>query len=167
MANPNDNRIDAVISAADLDKIVAGFKLVLEGLATTTKTLVQEERDSLFSLAEENLVFSQDAQTQGLILQTTFPAQLQLVLSRMDNDLKLRNQLDEIDTGVLQQVIQRIIDTRRLAAHEAYTAALAIYKFIEAGAALGLDGYQASYDILKARFSNQGGAPKSVPQPNP
>ena len=163
MANPNDNRTDAVISNADLVLIADGFTNVLKGLEPYTHTLVQEERDSLFSLAEENLVFAQDAQTQGLLLQSSFPAQMQKILTNMANDLSLRNQLDEVFTGVLGQVTLRIEDTRRLAAHEAYSAALAIYKCIEAGAALGLDGYQAAYQVLKARFSTQGGRPQGTP----
>ena len=77
-------------------------------------------------------------------------------------NLELRNQLDQVFIGALQQVVQPIEDTRRLAAHEAYSAALAIYKFIEAGSALGLNGYQAAYDVLKPRFAGQGGRPQDT-----
>jgi len=51
----------------------------------------------------------------------------------------------------------KIKDTKRLADHERYAAALAIYKMINMGAALGLPGFQAALDILKVRFSGQRG----------
>jgi len=54
-----------------------------------------------------------------------------------------------------------MLKTKRLADHEAYTAALALYKIIEAMAELGIPGFQAAYDVLKVRFAAQGR--RSVP----
>lgn len=57
MVNPNTNRTYAVIIPADSTKNEQGLRAALVGLAATTQTLVEEERESLFSLAKENLVF--------------------------------------------------------------------------------------------------------------
>jgi len=80
------------------------------------------------------------------------------------NDTTLHGQLDVIEDTQIAPLVQRVKDTKRLVAHERYTAAVAIYKMIETGAAIGLPGFQAAYDILKVRFAGQGGA---QPQPIP
>ena len=157
MANATVNRIDSTISAADQTTIDGGFAQVNTGLDPYAKTLTPDERDSLFSAAEENLVFINEAIVQGNILKTQFGAEMQLVLSRTDKDHTMGNQLNTIQIGALAQINQKVEDTRRLAYHEAYTGALALYKFIEAGAQIGLPGFQAAFDVLKVRFAAQGG----------
>ena len=158
MANPNLNRIDTVITPSDLKKITDGILQSLTTLDNYTKTLVEDERKSLFSLESANLVFAQDALAQAQLLMAGFPLPLQMVVTNMATDFTLRDQLDGLYTQAVAQLSQRIEDTRRLANHEAYTAALAIYKYIETGAALGLEGYEAAYEILKKRFEGQGGS---------
>ncbi len=164
MANPNVNRINATISAPDLTAITNALTALLTALLPYTQPLTEEERKSLFSLAEENLVFSQEALAQGQLLNAGFPAQMQTIVTNMNTDVTLWGQFNSINIGNLAQAVQRVNDSQRLSAHEIFTAALAIYKFIEAGAALGLVGYAASYEILKARFAAQGGNP---PVPGP
>ena len=86
------------------------------------------------------------------------------MVSNLAVDLSLFGQLNETEIGALAQLVQRVKDTKRLCAHEAYVGALALYKVIEAMASLGVEGFQAAYDILKQRFAEQGGRPA---QPNP
>jgi hypothetical protein len=162
MANPNENRIDTVIAPLDLTNINNGFTQINTGLNPYAQQLTEEERTSLFSIAEENEVFADDALQQGQLLLAQFPPTLQAVVNNMVDDTTLHGQLTTIENTQLAPLAQRVSDTRRLAAHERYTAAIAIYKYIEAGAALALPGFQAAYDILKVRFARQGN-----PQPTP
>lgn len=161
MANPNVNRINTTISAADQTTLNTAFTQIITVLSTYTQALTPEERSSLFSLAEENLVFAQEALTQGQLLNASLPVAMQTIVTNMGTDMTLYGQLNAINIGNLAQIVMRINDTQRLSAHEAYSAALALYKYIEAGAALGLQGFAAAYDVLKSRFAAQGssGAP--------
>lgn len=159
MANPNVNRINTTISPADVTTINTSMGTVNSTLDPYTQQLTEDERDSLFSLAEENEAFADDALAQGQLLMAQMPPAMQTIINNMDTDSKLYDQLDKIEDELVKPLAQRISDTRRLTAHEQYTGALAVYKYIEAGAQLGLPGFQAAYDILKVRFAGQGGRP--------
>ena len=163
MANPNSNRIDAVISPADLTTInTAGDTLRLT-FDPYMRDLTPQERESMFSLAEENEAFADAAVEQGQLLIAQMPLAMQGIISNTARDQQLIDQLDTLEDTLLAPIQQRVKDTKRLAAHEQYTGALAIYRFIEAGADLGLPGFQAAYDILKVRFAGQGGRPAGNP----
>ena len=163
MANPNSNRIDTVISPADLTTInTAGDTLRLT-FDPYMRDLTPQERESMFSLAEENEAFADAAVEQGQLLIAQMPLAMQGIISNTARDQQLFDQLDTLEDTLLAPIQQRVKDTKRLAAHEQYTGALAIYRFIEAGADLGLPGFQAAYDILKVRFAGQGGRPAGNP----
>ena len=159
MANPNENRINTVISPVDLTNINTGFTQIGTALDPYTQVLTEDERSSLFSVAEENATFADDALEQGQLLNAQFPSALQTVVTNMVRDTDLHKQLDVIEDTRIAPLVQRVKDTKRLAAHERYSAAIAVYKYIEAGAALALPGFQAAYDILKVRFEGQGRPP--------
>jgi hypothetical protein len=74
----------------------------------------------------------------------------------IDNDLKLYEQLDQIEMQ-LQNALQRVSDLKRLAGDEVYGMSLAVYKILTAAAAAGIPGAQQAYDKLKVRFEAQGG----------
>ena len=156
MANPNSNRIDTVISPADLTTITTAGSTIQTTIDPYMSDLTDEERESLFSLAEENEAFADDALQQGLTLNAQMPPAMQIIITNMGRDTQMFDQLDELNDTLVNPLVQRINDTRRLAAHEQYTGALAVYKFIEAGAQLAMPGFQAAYDILKVRFERQG-----------
>jgi hypothetical protein len=156
MSNPQSNRTDVTVSALDMTAIAGGFTTVNTKLATYVQGLTENERESLFSLAEENLVFTNDVFAQATVLNASLPAAAQTILSNMSNDMTLGTQMNTIIETMVMPVMRSALDTKRLADHEAYTAALALYKIIEAMAELGIPGFQAAYDILKVRFANQG-----------
>jgi hypothetical protein len=163
MANPNENRINTVIAPADVTAIDNGFTGINTALDAYMETLTEDERSSLFSVAEENEVFADDALEQGLLLKPNLPNVVQSIVDNLKTDTDLHVQLDKIMNTQLLPTLQRVKDTKRLVSHERYVQALAIYGIIEAGAKIGLPGYQAAYDILKVRFAGQG----RQPQPNP
>lgn len=163
MANPNENRINTTITAGDLTSIDTGFTGINTSLDTYAQALTEEERAQLFSLAEENKVFASDALEQGLLLSPQFPPMLQAVVTNMQTDSTLHDQLEKIMETQVLPLMMKVKDTMRLAAHEKYVAALTVYKMIETGAGMGMPGFQAAFDILKGRFAGQGGRPAGTP----
>jgi len=157
MANPNENRINTVIAPADVTTIDTGFTGINTALDATAQTLTEDERNSLFSVAEENEVFADDALQQGQLLMPNLPNVVQTIVSNLKIDTDLHVQLEKIMNTQVLPLLLRVKDTKRLVSHERYVQALAIYGIIEAGAKIGLPGYQAAYDILKVRFASQGG----------
>jgi hypothetical protein len=156
MSNPQSNRTDVTVSALDMTAIQGGFTTVNTKMATYVQGLTEQERESLFSLAEENLVFTNDVFAQATVLNASLPAAAQTILTNMSNDMTLGTQMNTIIETMVMPVMRGALDTKRLADHEAYTAALALYKIIEAMAELGIPGFEAAYDILKVRFAAQG-----------
>lgn len=159
MANVNENRVNNIISPADDTALLASigsFNTVLNPYLTA---LTEQERKSLFSLKEENLVFAGLALQQAQALGTLIPSSMSSLVTQLSTDLDFYTQLQQIENVFLLQALQKVQDTKRLAGHEAYTASLAIYKIIEALASVGVVEAQAAYDILKERFAEQGGAP--------
>ncbi|MEP7169857.1 MAG: hypothetical protein ABI855_10855 [Bacteroidota bacterium] len=159
MANPNVNRIDTTISAPDMTHITDGIAEANLGLEPYAKVLTEDEREDMFSLAVENEDFADAALEEGQLLNAELPPVVQTMVSRLGKDLGIFHQLDTVENTLMLPILLKVKDTKRLAAHEGYTGALAIYKMIEAGAAMGLPGFQAAYDRLKARFAGQGGRP--------
>lgn len=159
MANITLNRINTTLSAADQTAINDALDIVSNTLNDYSQSLTDEERNSLFSLSQQNLVFAQDAATQGNLLMAKFSPEAQAIVGNLANDLAFWNSLDTLITGRLAQILQRLQDTRRLAGHEAYSGAIALYKIVEAMASIGLEGFEAAYDVLKERFAGQGGRP--------
>ena len=156
MANPNENRINITIAPADVTTIDTSFTGINTALDPYTQALTEDERESLFSVAEENEVFADDALQQGQLLMPNLPNVVQSIVTNLQTDTDLHVQLEKIMNTQVLPLLLRVKDTRRLVSHERYVQALAIYGIIEAGAKIGLPGYQAAYDILKVRFAAQG-----------
>jgi acetyl/propionyl-CoA carboxylase alpha subunit len=163
MANPNENRINITIAPADVTAIDAGFTGIGTALNSYTQALTEDEREKLFSVAEENEIFADDALEQGQLLSAQLPPMVATIVTNLATDTTLHEQLDSIEDTQLKPLMMRVSDTKRLVAHERYVAALAIYAMIEAGAKMAMPGFQAAYDILKVRFAGQGRQPE--PQP--
>jgi hypothetical protein len=164
MGNPTENRIDTVIATADVNSINTGITQINTAFDPYAVGLTEPERNNLFSLAEENEAFANDALAQGLLLSSQLPAAIQQMITNLQTDTILHGQLDVMENTQVLPLLKKVQDTKRLAAHERYLVSLAIYKIIEAFAKMGIPGFQASYDILKVRFENQGG---NAPQQNP
>lgn len=164
MANITDNRINTTLSTdqvSDFGTAITDANTALDG---STVGLIADERKTMFSLDVANKEFAQDCLAQGVALNALLPVGLQIMVGNLQKDLGLNAQLEQIENAQLAPLALRVSDTRRLTAHEAYAVALAIYKFIEAMATTGIEGYQAAYEVLKKRFEGQGG---SAPAENP
>ncbi len=163
MSNVTNNRINATITAADLDKLSQALKLIAEVLNNYTVALTVEERSSLLGMDEENLVFAQDTAKQAALLLDKLSPESQLIVTNLKSDLDLWNTIDGLLKGQVGSIVQRMEDTRRLTGHESYGAALALYKIFQDMAAIGIEGLQAPLNVLEPRFAGQGGG-RPVPE---
>lgn len=162
MANITVNRLNITINPADeavLQSNTAQTNLILNNY---TESLSPDEREELFGLDVENRVFAYEAWEEANINGSILPAYINVL--DLDNDLKFFNQLDNIES-ILENQLQRIKDTKRLAGHEAYAMALTIYKLFESAHLAGIPGATASYNRLKQRFAQQGGGAPEQPTP--
>lgn len=159
MSNLTNNRINTVISDADLGKV----NDALDTIETTLSFLIGltvDERIQLPKINVANKSFTQDAINAVVTNETMLPAYLDK--TTMQNDMTLYNQLDKI-AGRMRQVVEKIDDTQMLAGSEAYVAALTAYKLFAAAAAAGIAGSDAVYDTLRERFAGQGGSGATPP----
>lgn len=166
MANITINRINTTINAADEGILQASTGQTNTVLNNYTESLSPDEREELFGLDVENRVFAQEALEEATTNGGILPGYI--AVPELDNDLRLYNQLESIET-VIENQLQRIKDTKRLAGHEAYAMALTIYKLYESAHLAGISGATASYTRLKQRFLQQGGGapPASNTPPTP
>jgi hypothetical protein len=164
MANTNVNRINTAISETNTETINTSLAATNAALDGSTVALNDEERNTLFGLSVENKEFAQDTLKQGQQLFSKLPPAMQAIVENLKTDLTLNGQMETIADTLVAPLLLRISDTKRLSGHEAYVGALALYKIIEAMAGMGIEGFQAAYDVLKSRFEGQGG---SAAQPNP
>ena len=159
MANLNVNRLNSDLPAAVETAVETDLTNVLTAIDPYTTALTEEERTTLLSLKEENFVFAFQALSQAQLLSNLIPPAMATLVSDLENDLGLHTTLRDIEDGVLSQIKNRIADSRRLAGHEAYLGALAVYKLIGAMATMGVEGADPAYQLLKERFAAQGGRP--------
>lgn len=152
MANLSENRLNETIRQEDVvifnESVRAIDQLLPEG------NLTDVERERLFAIDVQNLVFAEDAVMEienagdGIIPAFISPAFI-------SNDLTIYKQLDTMEASLVR-VLRNVSDLKRISGHEAYTAALAVYKIFEAANAGGVRNAKESYEKLKTRFENQG-----------
>lgn len=161
MSNLTNNRIDTVISDADLGKVNDALDTI-ENTLSFLIGLTVEERVQLPKINVANKSFTQDAINAVVNNSNMLPAYLDK--TAMEKDMNLYNQLDKI-AGRMRQVLEKIDDTQMLAGSEAFVAALTAYKLFAAAAAAGIAGSDAVYDTLRERFAGQGGSGATPPTP--
>jgi hypothetical protein len=159
MANLNENRIDQSVSPSQIAAIRAAIVEINTQLDFLV-TLTDEERLSKKGIDVANKVFVDDTLNELINNPSVFPSYVNV--SRLENDIQLIDQLDSLRSS-LNGLEIRIEDTRRQAAHEAITQAMAAYNGVQMAAKVGVLGAQVSYDRLKRRFkATKHGRPSSV-----
>ena len=154
LSNLSNNRIDTVISDADLAKVNTALNDI-ESTLSFLIGLTVEERVQLPKINVVNKSFTQDAINAVVNNSAMLPAYLDKTAMEKDMDLYL--QLDKLAIRI-RQLLEKIDDTQMLAGSEAFVAALTAYKLFAAAAAAGVAGSDAVYDTLKERFAGQGGS---------
>lgn len=160
MGNIDTNTINTTITVADRTTIQTAVDTIRTTLDPYLRTLTDEERERFLSLDVNNKVFVEEAidevSNNGAILP---PA---INVTFLQNDLDLFNQLDSLES-ILQNMLNRVRDTKRRAGHEAYAMGLATYTIYKALAASGVDEARGSADRLGQRFSGNGGTSQPTP----
>lgn len=152
MSNLTENRLNLVLTAADLTAINAGVAAITAKLPAGS--LDEEQRKSYQAIDVDNKVFSEDVVTEMNISGTgILPPFLNATF--IQNDLTLFEQLDGVEANLLN-VLQKVADLKRIAGNEAYGMATAVYKIYSAANFAGIPGAKQAYDKLKARFDAQG-----------
>ena len=159
MSNLSNNRIDTVISDADLAKVNTALNDI-ESTLSFLIGLTVEERVQLPKINVANKSFTQDAINAVVNNSAMLPAYLDKTAMEKDMDLYL--QLDKLAIRI-RQLLEKIDDTQMLAGSEAFVAALTAYKLFAAAAAAGVAGSDAVYDTLKERFAGQEGSGATPP----
>nr|WP_315131482.1 hypothetical protein [uncultured Flavobacterium sp.] len=162
MSNLTNNRTNITATAAQITAVKTALQTITTNLPFLIGLTV-EERVALPAIDVNNKAFAEDAISAGLNNATLIPSYVSV--PSMQNDMTLFNQLEEI-SGIVNQLQEKLEDTKLLAGSEAYTSALALYKLFGAASDAGVPGTDAIVTQLKARFAGQGGAAKTVVNPN-
>jgi len=154
MSNFLENRVNVVISAADIAIINAAFDTILTKIPANA-TLSDDERSSYQAIDVTNKVFAEDALTEA---QNTGAGVINqyVNLTSLSNDLTLYNQSNAIVSRI-DNVKQRFADVMRITGHESKKQADVIYDDYQRGGAIGIPNAQAGYLRLKPRYDEQGG----------
>ncbi len=152
MSNLTENKLNLTLSAADITAINTSVAAITAKLPAGS--LDEEQRKSYMAIDVANKVFSEDVVTEMNISGTgILPPFLNATF--IQNDLTLFEQLDGVEAN-LQNLLQKIADLKRIAGHEAYGMATAVYKIYTAANFAGIPGAKQAYDKLKARYDAQG-----------
>ncbi len=161
MANLQNNRISQTLDQATIDSVRASIEAIETALPFLIG-LTLTERSTLPKISQNNKLFVADALQAAQDNNHLLPAYIDV--SEMAKDFTLYNQLDEIHLR-LEQVLEKISDTRMLAGSESFTTALAFYRMVQFAAQSGLPGADTLNDMLKVRFAGQstGGSGTDTP----
>ena len=164
MSNLSENRIDLVLDAATIQTMTDSIRTFISLIPDGT-TLTDEQRLRYTSINVANKVFAEDvlSETATLGTEVLSPYLKPIIL---ENDLIFFKQLDDI-TNLLLNAIQRTQDAQRIAGHEAYSLATAMYNAIKMASDAGIPNAKAAYTKLKVRFDAQGSTgrtPAVVPE---
>lgn len=158
MANVTENRVNAILTAADLAAITAAAATI--GSKIPSITLTDDERLTYLGMDVDNKVFVEDCISEmGIVGPGVLPAFMTPAL--IQTDLTLYEQMDEI-LNQLANLTQRAEDVKRVAGSEGYGMATAVYNNLGLAAKYGLPNTQQAHDKLKVRFVVKTGATKQV-----
>jgi hypothetical protein len=153
MANLSENRINVVLSAADITAMSTNITAFVSKIPAGT-SLDDAQRSNYNAIDVANKVFAEDCLTEGNQNGAgILPGFINL--PNLSNDLSVFNQLDAQESA-LKNALQRIQDAKRIAGHEAYAVANKIYAAFQNANDAGIPNAKASYDKLKARYEAQG-----------
>ena len=148
MSNVSQNLIDQALAPAAQTAITDAMTVVEANLPSIA--LTDEQRTSYNAISVDNKVFAEEVLDEirsnpTVIIPAFFnPAFL-------ENDLQIFEQLESVETR-MRNLLMRITDLKRMAGHEAYGMATAVYTLYEIGNRTGQPGAKQSYERLSARF---------------
>lgn len=164
MANLSENRINVVITPADVTAVNTSIGTILSKIPTNT-SLTDEQRLQYNAIDVANKVFTEDCLTEANLSGTgILPGFINL--TALQNDITVFEQLDQFETA-LTNALQRIRDAKRIAGHEAYGQGNQIYAAFKSASDSGIPNAKNSYDRLKVRYEAQGNSTGRTVQQTP
>jgi hypothetical protein len=162
MANLSENRINVVITPADVTTVNTSIGTIVSKIPANT-SLTDEQRVQYNAIDVANKVFTEDCLTEANLSGTgILPGFINL--TALQNDITVFEQLDQFETA-LTNALQRVRDAKRIAGHEAYGQANQIYAAFKSANDSGIPNAKNSFDRLKVRYEAQGNATgRTVPQ---
>lgn len=135
------------------DKELTSVKTLLQELKDKlafTINLTPEERKQLYKVDERRVSFVENAcremENNSSILPGFFDVQ------SAKDDLKLYQQLKEIEVQ-LEQLLDRVYDTRVQAGHQAMQASRLFYNSVQQAKASGVSGAESLHQLLKQHYN--------------
>jgi hypothetical protein len=154
MANLSENRLNEVLDPAVLTTALTALNDFMAALPEGA--LNDDQRRRYTGMDVDNRVF---VETVINVMRgsgaNVLPASFQLLTLQNDNNLFGQIKMVSERTMALQR---KLDDLLRIAAHEAYTFALAVYKIYEALSEAGSEEARAGYEQMRERFMGQGGS---------
>ena len=154
MSNITDNKVSTILTQAQIDSVKTAIGTIQTNLPMLLG-LTQDERKTIPKIDVNNKIFVEDAITAMDNNPGFLPAYFNV--TELKKDLTLYQQLDPLLVEI-NKLSEKIDDTQMLAGSEAFVTALAAYRNFEAAAKAGIQGADTIYELLKARFSGQGGS---------
>ena len=163
MSNISENKINVVITPADITTINSSVATILSKIPENT-TLTDQQRKDYNAIDVTNKVFAEDClmegQNNGAGILNNY-----INLNFLQNDLTVYQQLDQMESNILN-ILQRIKDAKRIAGHEAYGVANSIYKAFKSANEDGIANAKAPYDRLKVRYEAQSNVNNNAGRPS-
>jgi hypothetical protein len=156
MSNVTINRVSTTLTATELTSLAAArtsYNAVIDGKLVT---ITDEEEKSLNGIDVDNVVFIADVikanDAEGVAM---VPPSIAAYAPELVKDYTLFDQLDAEEKWHLGR-LEKIRQTKKVLANEAYNVALLFYKQFDYLADAGVPGAAAKRDQLKWRFDNNG-----------
>ncbi len=157
MSNVTNNRLNIIMTPAQMTAVKAAIATIQTNMPFLIG-LTTKERMTVPKINVSNKAFTEDAINAAVNNPSIFPSYMNV--SNMQTDLTLFTQLDEFSV-LIDQLNQKIQDTKMLAGSEAYVSALTTYKIVGTASESGFPGMRTLYSHLKARFAGQGSTEKT------
>jgi len=158
---PNDNRISAVLAAADKASILTKIGEI-RALLPFVLNLTKAERIALPKLGPASLAFDEHCQAYmgsnpNLVPPFVDPGEV-------NKDRALRTDLADL-LREARQLCEEISDTQMVVGSEIWLADLSFYQTVRQAARRDVPGSDAVYDDLKARFPGVAGDAEEEEEP--
>lgn len=163
MSNLTENRLNAVIPAADITTIDTAITTITSKIPQVS--LTPEQRQVAQGMNVDNKVLVEDAINElGISGAGIMPPFINATF--MQNDLSVFEQLDRIEMA-LDNLKVKVSDAKRVAANEAVSMAQLVYKLYVAAESAGIPGAKQAVERLSERYQRSVGSAGRSTDPTP
>lgn len=149
-----ENKISLSVSSESMKKISDAIH-VIQGELPFLLNLSVDERKSLLKMGDKTVAFVHKAFEYANQNPQTLPAFVSL--PEFEKDVQMVDSLTKV-LYPLEQLVEKLDDTCKIAGSEAYSAALVYYKSVKSAANAGVPGMKGIVDDLSVRFGSKSGS---------